>query len=74
MAIIFCEDVWRIIARLPAECRLVMVLSRLEGFSCEVLSHMADLRLDVVKSAIDQGNRLISRELLKSREQIRASM
>ena len=61
------ENIRRIIAGLPIEYRLVMALSRLEGFSCEELSELADIRPDAVGLAIAQGNRLIYRALLRPR-------
>jgi len=56
------NQVKKVIGDLPDDCRLIVVLSLLEGFSYREIADIAGITLDIVRSRLHQGRKLMQRE------------
>jgi len=57
------EDIATAIGDLPDECRLIVVLSLLQGFSYREIADITDTTYEAVRARLHQGRRLMRREL-----------
>jgi DNA-directed RNA polymerase specialized sigma24 family protein len=62
------EDVRSLIEELPMSYRLIMVLTRIEGFTCEEISSLTGLPSRVVANTIGRGNMLMEWKHLNLRQ------
>jgi RNA polymerase sigma-70 factor, ECF subfamily len=56
-------DVTRAIRDLPGDCKLIIVLSLLEGFSYQQIADIVGVTYDTVRTRLHQGRRLMRKEL-----------
>jgi RNA polymerase sigma-70 factor (ECF subfamily) len=67
------HDVKKTIGNLPDGCRLITVLSLLEGFSYDEIADITGLHVETVRSRLYQGRQLI-RESLLTMEPVKAAV